>query len=71
MPDEKSDNLVHFSCRLEAEQLDFINDMAKRRLLGHNKRAVLRALLHYAMQDMAKTDFIQKYQAMRHTVKKG
>ena len=71
MPDEKGDNLVPFSCRLEAEQIDFINDMAKRRVLGHNRRAVLRGLLNYAMQDIVKTDFIQKYLAARAALKKG
>lgn len=71
MEDEREDRLVPFSCRLEAEQESFIVDLAQRRVLGRNKSAVIRALLNYAMQDMAKIDFIQKYRAMRDAARKG
>lgn len=70
MEEEKDDNLKLFPCRLEAEQIAFIKDLAKRRVLGHNKSAVMRALLNYAMQDMAKTEFIQKYRQMRDALRK-
>ena len=60
-----------FGCRLEAEQISFIKDLVKRRVFGSKKSAVVRALLNYAMQDMAKTDFIQKYLAMRSAARKG
>jgi hypothetical protein len=69
--EEKGDGLEKFSCRLEAEQVNFINDLVNRRVLGSKKSAVARALLNYAMQDMAKTDFIQKYLAMRNAARKG
>ena len=71
MQEEKEEGLEPFSCRLEAEQISFINDLVKRRVLGHKKSAVVRALLNYAMQDMAKTEFIQKYRQMRDALSKG
>jgi hypothetical protein len=69
--EEKDDRLEQFPCRLEAEQISFIEDLAKRRILGRHKSAVLRALVNYAMTDMAKTDFIQKYRQMRDAARKG
>jgi hypothetical protein len=69
--EEKDDRLELFTCRLEAEQISFIEDLVKRRVLGSKKSAVMRALVNYAMQDMAKTDFIQKYRQMRDALKKG
>jgi len=69
--EEKGDGLEKFGCRLEAEQISFIKDLVKRRVFGSKKSAVVRALLNYAMQDMAKTDFIQKYLAMRSAARKG
>ena len=71
MEEEKGDGLEKFGCRLEAEQISFIKDLVKRRVFGSKKSAVVRALLNYAMQDMAKTDFIQKYLAMRSAARKG
>lgn len=71
MEEEKGDGLEPFSCRLEAEQISFIKDLVKRRVLGNKKSAVVRALLNYAIQDMAKTEFIQKYRQMRDAVRKG
>jgi hypothetical protein len=69
--EEKSDNLEAFSCRLEREQISFIEDLTKRRVLGSNKNVVLRALISYAMQHMAETEFIQKYRAMRDGARKA
>jgi hypothetical protein len=68
--EENSDNLEAFHCRLEREQIGFIEDLTKRRLLGANKSVVLRALISYAMQHMAENEFIQKYRAMRDAVRK-
>jgi len=69
---EQKDGLSDpFSIRLEADQLDFIKDLEKRRILGRNQSAVIRALISYAMQDMAKNDFIQKHLAMRESARKG
>jgi hypothetical protein len=68
---EKDDNLRAFQCRLEPEQIEFIDDLARRRILGSKKSAVLRALISYAMQHMAETEFIQKYKAMRESARKA
>jgi hypothetical protein len=68
---EKDDNLVQFPCRLEPEQISFIEDLASRRVLGSKKAAVLRALISYAMQHMAENDFIQKYRAMRESARRA
>jgi len=45
--EEKSDNLEAFSCRLEREQISFIEDLTARRVLGSNKNVVLRALISF------------------------
>lgn len=71
MKHEIGDNLVAFPCRLEPEQISFIEDLASRRVLGSKKSAVLRALISYAMQHMAKEEFIQKYRAMREAARKA
>jgi hypothetical protein len=71
MEQEKDDNLVAFPCRLEPEQISFIEDLAKRRVLGSKKSAVLRALISYAMQHMAKEEFVQKYRDMRDAARRG
>ena len=71
MQEEKSDNLVQFPCRLEPEQVAFIEDLASRRVLAAKKTAVLRALVSYAMQHMAETEFIQKYRSMREAARRG
>lgn len=71
MEEEKGDGLEKFSCRLEPEQISFINDLVKRRVLGSKKSAVMRALLNYAMQEMAKTEYVQKYRAMRDALRKS
>ena len=71
MEEEKDDNLVQFPCRLEPEQISFIVDLANSRVLGSKRSAVLRALISYAMQHMAETDFIQKYRAMRDAARKA
>jgi len=69
---EEKDGLSDsFSIRLEADQLDFIKDLEKHRILGRNQSAVIRALISYAMQDMAKNDFIQKHLSMRGAARKG
>jgi hypothetical protein len=67
----EKDRLEGFPCRLEAEQIAFIEDLAENRILGKDKSAVLRALVNYAMTDMAKTEFIQKYRAMRDAARKA
>lgn len=71
MPQERDGLTDSISFRLEVEQLAFIKDLEKRRILGRNQSAVLRALINYAMQDMAKNEFIQKYQAMREAARRG
>lgn len=71
MSEERDGLTDSISFRLEVEQLAFIKDLEKRRILGRNQSAVLRALINYAMQEMAKNEFIQKYQAMREAARKG
>jgi hypothetical protein len=69
--EENPDNLEAFHCRLEREQISFIEDLTKRRVLGANKSVVLRALISYAMQHMAENEFVQKYRAMREAARKA
>ena len=72
MEEEKEDDkLEYFGCRFEPEQLRFVEDLGKRRILGHSKSSAMRAVVAYAMQHMAETDYIQKYQAMRNAARKG
>jgi hypothetical protein len=46
---------------LEVEQIDFIQDMVGRRVMGRNQSAVIRGLLTYAIQDIVKTGFIEQW----------
>lgn len=71
MPQEKDGLSDPISCRFEFDQFEFIKDLEKRQILGRNKNAVVRALIAYAMQDMAKTEFIQKHLAMREAARRG
>jgi hypothetical protein len=66
----KDDKLVLVPCRLEQDQFAFIEDLKNRRILGRNRNAVIRALINYAMVDMAKTGFLQQYRAMRDEARK-
>ena len=68
--DEKDDNLKPLRCGIEAEQMSFIEDLKDSRVFGSKKSAVVRALLNYAMQQMASTDQVQKYRAMREAARK-
>lgn len=70
MTEEKDRLSDPITCRLEFDQLDFIEDLERRRIFGWSKAAVIRRLIGYAMDDMAKTDFIQKSLAMRQAAKK-
>lgn len=49
----------------------FIEDMVKRRILGHDKSSVIRGLLTYAIQDIVRTEYVQKYLASRKALKSG
>jgi hypothetical protein len=69
--DEKDDNLKPLRCGVEAEQLSFIEDLKNSRVFGSKRSAVVRAMLAYAMQQMAKEEFIQKYRAMREAARKA
>ena len=71
MQEEKGDNLESFTVRLEPEQIAFIDDLAKRRVMGSKKSAVTRAVIAYAMQQMAANEYVQKYIAMRNAVRKA
>lgn len=71
MEEEKNDNLESFTVRLEPEQVAFILDLAKRRVMGSKKSAVTRALISYAMQHMAENEYVQKYRAMREAARKA
>ena len=71
MEEENDDNLKLFTCRLEPEQVAFILDLAKHRVMGSKKSAVTRALIAYAMQHMAENEYVQKYRAMRDAARKA
>jgi hypothetical protein len=72
MQEEKDDDkLEYFGCRYEPEQMRFIEDLGKRRILGHNKSSVMRAVVAYALQHMAEADYIQKVRAMKDAARKS
>lgn len=69
--EDQKDNLVAQSLRLEVEQVEFIELLAKRRVLGRNKSAVVRALLNNAIQDLVNRDSINKYMEAKEHLRKG
>ena len=71
MEEEKGDNLEPFACRLEPDQVAFILELTKRRVMGSKKSAVTRAIISYAMQQMAANEHVQKLIAMREAARKG
>jgi len=61
---EKPEKLVPQSFRLPAHQVAAIKALIASGALGSNRSAVARALLESAIQDLIKTDYVKKFQAL-------
>ena len=58
------------SYRIPPEQLEFIRELVKLKILGKDETAVVRSLLGSAIKDLTEQEFIQKYLDSRERLKK-
>lgn len=58
---EAKEKTVPQSYRLPASQVDLINQITARGILGSNRSAVVRTLLGNALKDLIENEFVKKY----------
>ncbi len=70
MAEEKEEKAEQRTYRLPVGQVEFIELLAARRILGSNRSAVVRALLGNAIKDLVENEFVKKHLETLELLKK-